>query len=234
MFKPSIIAIGAVLIATPSAMAATEADCLALWKTADVNSDGALTKTEDSKKLIAAAQQKGRQLKQADTLSRDEFVQYCKGGDFDTMMTQAPAPAQTPGPAASQDLGKGNLTPSTKALSEKDARSKLEASGFKDLKGLRLDDKGIWHANADLGGKRQDVAIDAQSDITTTGAPQPATKKPAPTAAAAPMSRGNSGPGALLLWTFLLIGNALALFGLSSATAGGTSAMSSRQENPFV
>ena len=93
---------------------------------------------------------------QPDTLSRDEFLSYCKAG-FTSATTQSPE--------NSKDFGKGDLTAGTHPLSRRDALAKFEASGFKDVRDLNLDDKGIWRATAFADGKSKPVAVDQQGDI---------------------------------------------------------------------
>lgn len=237
-----VAAIGAALCITLSPLhAATEQECLSLWKTADIDANGALSKSEDSAGYLAIAQKAGKPL-QSDTLSRADFLQLCADNAF-----AAAGAATSPSPAAGRDLGKGDLTPARNPLSEADARSKIEASGFREIQGLKLGDDSIWRGSAVVNGERQSIAIDAQGDIVAKSdgpksemaqseAPPP---KPAPQAKAEPkaspvstqvegVERGSAGPGGLMLWTFLLIGNALALVMLSWMTAGGTSAMSPR------
>jgi hypothetical protein len=132
-------------------------------------------------------------------------------------------------------------TPGSNPLSEGDARNKLTANGFKEVQNLKLDKEGIWHGTALLSGQRQEVAIDAQGDIVGKGQTAQAQRKelqPSSGAASGAQSlttaRGESGPEGFPLWTFLLVGNAVALIALSSMTSGGTSAMSSRTSDPFV
>jgi hypothetical protein len=120
-------------VATP-VMAATQEECLSLWKTADVNANGALTQDEDKNGYIAAAIKSGKPLLQPSTLSRDEFIQLCT---TNVIGSAAAAPnnsaATPPGPAAARDLGKGDLTPAQHPLTETDARDKLTANGFREI-----------------------------------------------------------------------------------------------------
>lgn len=237
-----IAAIGAALCMSLSPVhAATEQECLSLWKTADIDANGALTKAEDKAGYIATAVKNGKSLQQPDALSRTEFLQMCAENVF-----AAKDPAAAPGPAAGRDIGKGDLTPAQNPLSEADARSKLEASGFREVQGLTLGDDSIWRGTALANGVQQSVAVDAQGDIVAKSAEGPAaapanaapaekrsadTAKDAPASTAAPVvERGSAGPGGLFLWTFLLIGNAIALLLLSMLTGSGTSAMSSRTD----
>lgn len=229
------------LIWSMPAIAATDIECLSLWKSADVNSNGALTQDEDKSGYIAAAEKSGRSLVKPGTLSRDEFVQICQENVFADVQSATGVPTTKPmtGPAASRDIGKGDLTPSLTALPEAEARKKLTENGFKDVRELKLDKEGIWRGTVLVNGQQQEVAIDAQGDMI--GKPSPASPNPDSAkatnktgAAAKSAARGDAGPGGLMLWTFILIGNGLALLALSSFTSGGTSAMSSRTSNPFV
>jgi hypothetical protein len=95
----------------------------------------------------------------------------------------------------------------------------------------------VWHATAFAQGKRVNVAVDAQGDIVAKGSPPEdgteaaAQSRPASTH----IERGGRDRAALLVWTFLLIGNALGLFILSAMTSGGSSAMATRTTPaPFV
>jgi hypothetical protein len=76
-----------VLLITPS-FAATDQECQTLWKTADVDANGAFTRAEDKGGYIASVEKSGGKFLQADTLSRDEFLSYCRAG-FATATTQS-------------------------------------------------------------------------------------------------------------------------------------------------
>jgi hypothetical protein len=227
----------ALIVSTVQLRAAPQQECLSLWKTADIDANGALSAAEDKANYIAAAVRSGRSMQQPDEISRDEFLQLCAEDAF----AASGAPAASPGPAASKDLGKGDLTPAAQPLSELDARKKLEASGVREIQDLKVGEDGIWRGTAIANGQRQDVAIDAQGDIIgkpemTQGSARPMTSAPATEnmqaagAASVEAARGSAGRGGLLLWTFLLGGNALALVMLSLMTSGGKSAMSSRTD----
>jgi hypothetical protein len=203
-----------ILPATAS-FAATDQECSSLWKTLDVNANGALEQSEDAKGYIAAIQKSGVQLVKPDQASRDEFLSYCK-----TSITNV----NTESPANTKDFGKGDLTPSKSALSEEDARKKFEANGFKNVRDMQLDAQGIWHATAFADGKDKPVAIDAQGDIVGAKTVEPLGSGSSDGAASsARTSDGNSSVG-LYLWVFILIGNAVALLMLSGV-GGKTSAM---------
>jgi hypothetical protein len=193
--------------------AATDQECQSLWKTLDVNANGALEANEDSHGYAAAMQKGGVHLVNPNAVSRDEFLSYCK-----TSISNADVSS----PANTKDLGKGDLTPGKNPLSMDDAKKKLEASGFKDITGLTLDDKGIWHARAQADGKPKDVAIDSQGDIVGQLSTPPIGTGDSTRAVTAAGGATKSG---LYLWLFLLIGNFVALLALNRA-GGPTSAMS--------
>jgi hypothetical protein len=243
------IAFAVVSLSVLPASAATQQECLSSWKTVDVNANGALTADEDKAGYIAAAVKSGQTLLQPSTLSRDEFLKLCADNVFAGIAKTNDAATTPAGPAAARDMGKGDLTPGANPMSEQDARSKLTASGFRDIADLKLDQTGIWRGTAVANGQRQNVAVDAQGDIVAQDqSPTPGTKTAAPTAKApagaadtapAPVAtemveRGTPGRGGMLVWVFLLVGNALALLILSSLTGGGTSAMASRTSPPFA
>ena len=56
--------------------------------------------------------------------------------------------------------------PGANSFTRKQARRRLEDHGYSDVKGLKLDNQGIWHGTAVKGGKAFDVAIDYQGNIT--------------------------------------------------------------------
>jgi hypothetical protein len=246
----------------PAAQAATDADCQSLWKTLDVNVNGAIDKTEDTKGYIGAMQSGGVKLANPEVASRDEFLAYCKDKITDVRSSS---------PQNSKDFGKGDLTPAKSALSAQDVQKKLEANGFKNVRDLKLDNQGIWRGMADADVKDKFVAVDAQGDVmadakqapgvksdptapasgtpaspaSSVSLPSPSTvtmdvepktgnsesAAPSPPSTAAKtgpdadnIERGSSPTSGLLVWLFILIGNAGALLFLNSV-GGPTSAM---------
>jgi hypothetical protein len=194
-----------------SAEAATDQECQSLWKTLDVNANGALEATEDTRGYSAAMQKSGVHLANPSVVSRDEFLGYCKTSIANVDISS---------PANTKDFGKGDITPSKNPLAMDDAKKKLEASGFKNVSGLSLDDKGVWHATAEADGKAKKVTIDAQGDIVGQLSTQPtSSSQPAMSAV------GTVPKSGLYLWLFLLVGNFIALLALNR-TGAATSAMS--------
>jgi hypothetical protein len=218
-----LVVVPALMLVSVHANAATDQECQSLWKTADVDANGSLSRSEDKNGYIASVEKGGGKLLQADTLSRDEFLSYCKTG-FSGVATQSPA--------NTKDFGKGDLTPGGNPLSKEDAMKKLDASGFKDVRNLSLDDKGIWRAIAIADGKDKFVAIDQQGDIVAQagqssmdgGSPAKAdlsASAPAPDAAIRSGSGERSG---LWLWLWIIIANAAGL-ALLNGVGGPTSSM---------
>lgn len=145
-----VLIAGLVCVMHVPALAETEEVCLARWRIADVDGNGALEANLDTKEYVAA-------LSASKPISRDEFLKRCKGGELATLK-----PPQNP--AESKDLGKGDITKGP-ALTKEDALKKLKASGFGDVTDLALDSKGVWRGTGVANGKDVPVAIDPQGDI---------------------------------------------------------------------
>jgi hypothetical protein len=221
----------ALLMSVTPAAAATDQECQSQWKTIDVDANGGLEASEDTKGYIAAIEKSGVKLMKPGVVSRDEFLTYCKKSGT-TITTESPS--------NTKDFGKGDLTPGKSPLAQVDVQKKLEANGFKNIRDLRLDDKGIWHATAFADGKDKPVSVDPQGDIVGQETVAPLqdrgtgtmatdrTTSPAVgemNSAAAQTERGSVPSSGLYLWLFLLIGNAAAVLFLNGV-GGPTSAMS--------
>ncbi|MFA5955543.1 hypothetical protein [Hyphomicrobium sp.] len=224
----SIIVLPALMLVTSPVSAATDQQCQSLWKTADVDANGSLSRSEDKNSYIASVEKGGGHLLQPDTLSRDEFLSYCKT-DFSGVATQSPA--------NTKDFGKGDLTPGTHPLAKEDAMKKFEASGFKDVRNLSLDDKGIWRGTAMADGKKKPVAVDQQGDIVAQlgEVAPPSGNNTMPKSETAVSSEGEtpavsgSGEGersGLALWLWIIVANAAGIFFLNGI-GGPNSAMGS-------
>ncbi|MEK1948804.1 MAG: PepSY domain-containing protein [Ensifer adhaerens] len=51
------------------------------------------------------------------------------------------------------------------SFTEEQARARLQENGYTAVTGLKLDEKGIWHASATKDGKPVTVALDYQGNI---------------------------------------------------------------------
>jgi hypothetical protein len=80
-----------------------------------------------------------------------------------------PAVAQTAGntPAIATP-GTQNPTapvPGKNSFTEEQARKRIQDAGYTDVKGLRLDDDGIWRATATKDGEPVTIALDFQGNV---------------------------------------------------------------------
>ncbi len=143
--------------------AQTPRDCGSLWKEADVDSNGTLTQEEDVRGYFDALRARKFSTAEAGKVSRDEFMLYCEG----SLERSSAGARQHKGDAGPIDRGKGDMTPGLIPFPKDEARRRLEASGFRELTALELDEKGIWRGEATASGKRVRVAVDVQGEIIT-------------------------------------------------------------------
>ncbi|WP_368045428.1 hypothetical protein [Pseudoroseomonas cervicalis] len=100
----------------------------------------------------------------------------------------APAPGMNPAPADGSrterpssgganapgtDSPPTTTTPAEGANSftEGQARSRIEAAGYTDVRDLRKDDQGVWRGRAMRNGTQADVGLDFQGNVVTGNAP---------------------------------------------------------------
>jgi hypothetical protein len=139
LFLPALAIAGTLI--SPSALAESDAECLARWKAADLDADGAFTASKDSKDYAEVLAGQG-------SISRDAFLDQCKAGRFSGLKLPDNA-------AAGRDLGKGDLTGGP-PLERADAEKRLKALGYSDIK-LALDNDGIWRGTAIANQKAVNV-----------------------------------------------------------------------------
>lgn len=166
-----LAAIIAVVLTTNLSGAAAQAprDCVSLWKAADADSNGVLTRSEDSRGYFDAFKVSRLGPVEREVITRDEFVHYCEGRSATRKTTKdqqesakGPAGLGREGPG---DLGKGDMTPGLIPFPKSEARSRLQAVGYRGLGELTLDEKGIWRTTAMFQGRQVDVAVDVQGEI---------------------------------------------------------------------
>ena len=162
MRKIIMISIAAFGIAGPAA-AQTPRDCGSLWKEADVDSDGTISQKEDVRGYADALRVAKFQTVKPGVISRDEFMLYCDG----SLERSSAGARQHKGDAGPIDRGKGDLTPGLIPFPKNEARRRLEASGYREVGELELDQTGIWRTTALVGGKRVPVAVDVQGEIVS-------------------------------------------------------------------
>ena len=59
----------------------------------------------------------------------------------------------------------GAVEPGANSFTEDQARSRIEAQGFKNVAELRKDDQGVWRGKAERDGKSVSVAIDYKGTV---------------------------------------------------------------------
>jgi opacity protein-like surface antigen len=52
------------------------------------------------------------------------------------------------------------------SFTEGQAQSRLESQGYSNVGGLKKDDKGVWRGVATKGGKKVNVSVDFQGNVT--------------------------------------------------------------------
>ena len=52
------------------------------------------------------------------------------------------------------------------SFTEGQARSRIEDHGYASVGGLKKDDKGVWRGTATKGGKKVNVSVDFQGNVT--------------------------------------------------------------------
>ena len=155
----------AALLASGAAFAQTPRDCGSLWKEADSDANGTLSQAEDEHGYFEAFRVTGRSTLVPGAISRDEFMLYCDGNlDRSSAGTRQHKGAEGP-----IDRGKGDLTPGLIPFPKKEAIKRIQASGYRDMGELVLDDKGIWRTTVNFNGKQIEVSVDVQGDVLAGG-----------------------------------------------------------------
>ena len=68
-------------------------------------------------------------------------------------------------PATTHTATSAKLEEGANSFTEGQTRSRLEQAGYKDIKELKKDDKGIWRGAATLNGKPVTVGIDFKGNV---------------------------------------------------------------------
>lgn len=134
------------------ALGASDADCQAMWKKADVNNDGTLSVTE-SVRYAAAMRVKDHKMAADGTLTQASFMEACKADVYAPRKADEGAPLK----------GANSFT-------EAQAKDRAEAQGFISVTGLQKDGDGIWRGNAMQDGKAVPIAIDFKGNVVVTQA----------------------------------------------------------------
>ncbi|MFE1598298.1 hypothetical protein [Methylobacterium sp. ID0610] len=68
-------------------------------------------------------------------------------------------------PSTTGTLTNAKLEPGANSFTEGQARSRLEKSGFSEIKDLKKDDQGIWRGSAMQSGKSVQVGLDFKGNV---------------------------------------------------------------------
>ncbi len=79
--------------------------------------------------------------------------------------SQTPSTSQTT-PAVNTGQNPGAPVAGKNSFTEDQAKSRIEAAGYTDVTGLKLDDQGVWRATAKKDGKDTGVSLDFQGNVT--------------------------------------------------------------------
>ena len=79
----------------------------------------------------------------------------------------AKQPAEPPAAAQTKPATPSTpTTPSTAAMTETQAKARIEAQGYANVSGLQKDAQGMWTARAMKDGKSHQVMLDTRGQIT--------------------------------------------------------------------
>ncbi|MBB3595886.1 hypothetical protein FHX08_006306 [Rhizobium sp. BK529] len=79
--------------------------------------------------------------------------------------SETPSTSQTT-PAVNTEHNPGAPVAGKNSFTEDQAKSRIEAAGYTDVSGLKLDDQGVWRASAKKDGKDAGVSLDFQGNVT--------------------------------------------------------------------
>ena len=147
MRKLLLAAALAATCATLPAYAATDAECTAMWKKADVNNDGVLTDAE-SMRYSAAMRVRETKMPADGKLTQAAFMDACKGDVY--MMPKVDAGAPLKG---------------ANSFTEGQAKDRAVAWGATGVSGLTKDADGIWRGTATMEGKSTQLAVDYKGNV---------------------------------------------------------------------
>ena len=80
--------------------------------------------------------------------------------------TTPSAEGDTPAVATPDSQNPAAPVAGANSFTEAQAKERIEEAGYTDVKGLKLDDKGVWQATAMKDGKSVSVALDYQGNVT--------------------------------------------------------------------
>lgn len=145
--KQFVIATTVFLTLSSPVFAMADVDCTAMWKQADLNSDGTLDATE-SERYAAMMRIANKPLTSGTTMSEAMFMENCKSDIFAVAVTDLAAPLE----------GANSFT-------EDQAKDRIISMGMTAPSTMTKDDKGIWRGTATKDGKSANVAVDYKGNV---------------------------------------------------------------------
>ncbi|CAN5498185.1 hypothetical protein BH10PSE7_BH10PSE7_44580 [soil metagenome] len=142
-----IVTGAALFLLSAPAFAVTDAECAAMWKNADTNSDGKVDAVESSR-FAASMRVAGKTIPSDTPMTDTMFMENCRGGVFTASAMDEGAPLE----------GANSFT-------EDQAKDRALAAGFTDVSALTKDDKGIWRGTAMRDGASVKVAVDYKGNV---------------------------------------------------------------------
>ena len=149
----TIAALAAVGLAIPAAYAADTADCQAMWKKADTNSDGVLSNNE-AIRYVALMRVANKTYATEGKITEAEFMDACKADVYAPRKAEVGAPLK----------GANSFT-------EGQAKDRAVAQGLSSVSSLKKDDDGIWRGTAQQDGKNVQLAVDFKGNVVPQTAP---------------------------------------------------------------
>lgn len=149
MKKMIAVAAALTVFAATPAFATTDAECQAMWKKADANSDGNVSGGE-AVRYMSFMRVAGMTVATEGTITQTEFMNACKADAYKIKQADAGAPLK----------GSNSFT-------EAQAKDRIIAQGLDGVTGLKKDNDGIWRGTAQQAGKSVQVAVDYKGNVVT-------------------------------------------------------------------
>ena len=149
MKKMIAVAAALTVFAATPAFAATDAECQAMWKKADANSDGNVSGGE-AIRYMSFMRVAGMTVATEGTITQTEFMNACKADAYKVKQADSGAPLK----------GSNSFT-------EAQAKDRIIAQGLDGVTGLKKDNDGIWRGTAQQAGKSVQVAVDYKGNVVT-------------------------------------------------------------------
>lgn len=137
----------ATLFSVAPSLAATDADCAAMWVQADANGDGTLTGIE-ADRYSAWMRIANKSIPEDGVITQAAFLENCKADVFVTAAVEEGAPFK----------GANSFT-------ENQAKDRVVSAGYGTVSALAKDDDGIWRGTATKDGKSVNVAVDYKGNV---------------------------------------------------------------------